>query len=169
MSSTLGCHLSDRIAAIAPVSGVYFPPYATDLAAVLPSCTSTRPVAIIAFYGTADTHIPFKGGEFRNAEGLVLHLRDIENEVMPDWAAHNGCDSVPTEEQVFANVRLVQYHGCDQDATVELYVIEGGEHLWYEHAAPADELSADDLMWDFFQAHPLATVLPVPAATKGGF
>ena len=68
------------------------------------------------------------------------------------------------EEQVTQNVRLVRYQDCDEGATVELYAIDGGGHQWpgarFELPVPnfgtaTHEISANDLMWDFFEAHPL--------------
>ena len=157
MTSRLACSLSDRIAAAAPVSGVYFPPLAVELPE--PGCPSARPVPIIAFHGTADTIIPFDGGPLGEAIGFDFTLRDIDDEIMPDWAARNGCDSVPTEEPVTVNVRLIRYQGCDKGATVELYVIDGGAHVWpgatdLPDPDVNDEISANDLLWDFFVAHP---------------
>ena len=157
MSSRLACSLSNRIAAAAPVSGVYFPPLAIELPE--PECPSARPVPIIAFHGTADTIIPFNGGPLGEAIGFDFTLRDIDDEIIPEWAVRNGCDSVPTEEQVTANVRLIRYQGCDKGATVELYVIGGGAHVWpgatdFPDPDVNDEISANDLMWDFFVAHP---------------
>ncbi len=145
LSSRLACDLSDRIAAIAPVAGVYFPPFSPDLPE--PGCLTTRPVPVIAFHGTADKK-PF----------------DIEDEKMPEWAAHNGCASVAMEEQVTQNVRLVRYQDCDEGATVELYAIDGGGHQWPDarfefqpqnFGTATHEISANDLIWDFFVAHPL--------------
>lgn len=161
MSVRLACSLSERIAAFAPVAGVYFPPVSVDIAPD-ESCPDTRPASIIAFHGTADPIIPFDGGP-----GIFdFTFRDIDDEILPQWAERNGCASVPTDEQVTKGVRLVRYEECDQGATVELYVIEGGGHTW--PATP--EISATDLMWEFFQAHALAaaqepTPTPTPAAT----
>ncbi len=154
MSTRLACNLSERIAAIAPVSGAYYPPFTPNFPAE-PGCVSTRAVALIAFHGTADTTIPFEGGP--GIFGVIF--RSFEDEIMPEWAAHNGCDSLPTEQQVTTNVRLIRYQGCHKGATVELYVIDGGAHVWpgaTDFQAPDvnDEISANDLMWDFFVAHP---------------
>ena len=99
--------------------------------------------------------------------------RSIEDEHIPGWAAHNGCASVPVEEQVTQNVRLVRYEECEDGATVELYAIDGGGHQWpdatfelRQRGPPSrfnpdfgtltHEISANDLMWDFFAAHPLS-------------
>ncbi len=169
MSVRLACSLSDRIAAVAPVAGVYFPPMVEELPEGV-GCPLTRPVPIIAFHGTADPIIPFDGGPLGEAVGLDLTFRDIDDAILPEWAAANGCDSVPTEEPVTENVRVIRYQGCDQDVTVELYVIEGGGHTWpgstFELPAAAEEvigfttqeISANDLLWDFFVAHPMPAV-----------
>ena len=124
MSTRLACNLSERIAAIAPVAGAYYPPFAVGFQET--GCVSTRPAALIAFHGTADPLIPFAGGP--GTLGVIF--RSFEDEIMPEWAAHNGCDSTPVQEPVTANVRLVRYEGCDENATVELYVVEGGGHTW---------------------------------------
>ena len=154
MSSRLACSLSDRIAAIAPVAGT----------ALYGSC-DTRAVPVIAFHGTADTIVP---------------LGPIETTAIPAWATHNSCGGPVLQDPVSptAGVRLTRHGGCDDDATVELYVIfdvdtvatgdQGGGHTWPGSTLvlPPDfkallgqttlEISANDLMWDFFQAHPLA-------------
>ena len=170
MSSRLGCSLSKRIAAIAPVSGVYFPPLTAEIPEPA-GCPSTRPVPVIAFHGTADSVIPFDGGPITEG-GFAITLRDIDDEIMPDWAATNGCDGVPTNQQVTPNVQLIRYQGCDEDATVELYVIAGGVHVWPGAADLPDpdvndEIIANDLIWDFFVAHPMpAAQEPAPTPTR---
>ena len=152
MSIRLACNLSERIAAVAPVAGAYYPPFAVGFQE--PGCVSTRPAALIAFHGTADEAFPFTGGQ--GIFGLIY--RSFEDEIMPDWAEHNGCAIGPVHEPVTANVRLVRYEGCDENATVELYVVQDGGHTWPGAVGATQEISANDLMWDFFQAHPLATV-----------
>ena len=153
LSSRLGCDLSDRIAAIAPVAGTAF--YA--------SCDA-RPVPVIAFHGTADN---------------IVSLGPIEATAVPGWATHNNCGGAVQQNPVppTTGVRLTRYDGCDDDAQVELYVIfdvdtvtlgdQGGGHTWpgSTFVLPPDfkallgqttlEISANDLMWDFFMAHPL--------------
>ena len=168
MTVRLACSLSERIAAVAPISGVYFPPMAAELPEAA-GCPLTRPVPLIATYGTADTTIPFDGGPLGPSAGLDLTFRDVDDAILPEWAAANGCDSVPTEGPVTENVRVIRYQGCDQGATVELYVIEGGAHVWpgaedRDEPDVNDEISANDLLWDFFVAHPFVAA-PEPAPT----
>ena len=152
MSSRLACVLSNRIAAIAPVAGTAF----------YGSCDA-RPVPVIAFHGTEDN---------------IVSLGPIETIAIPAWATHNNCGGPVEQDPVppTTGVRLTRYDGCDEDATVELYVIfdvdtgtagdQGGGHTWPGSTfvlPPAFkavlgqttlEISANDLMWDFFLAHP---------------
>ena len=168
MSVRLACNLSDRIAAIAPVAGAYYPPFVVGFAE--PGCLSTRPVALLAFHGTDDTTIPFEGGA--GIFGVIF--RSLEGEIMPEWAAHNGCTVGPSDTSAAPGVRLRNYSACDDGVAVQLYVVEdadgagadtkGGGHTWPgavdtpSLGNTTQEISATDLMWDFFQAHPLATV-----------
>jgi polyhydroxybutyrate depolymerase len=146
MSVTLACFLSDRIAAIAPVAGLFF----------FPGCPSVRPVAVIAFNGTDDKLVPFEGGPVSNS---ALSVAPVEDSLQL-WAEHNACASGPQDERVSDDVRLRRYDDCSEGATVELYAVEGGGHTWPGAAidiplgATTHEISATDLMWAFFEAHP---------------
>ncbi len=145
MSVTLACRLTGRIAAIAAVSGVFF----------LPGCASGGPVSVIVFHGTDDVAVPFEGG----SGGTGLPVPPIEQSTAA-WAEHDGCAAEAQDEQVTAHVRRVRYQACDGGATVELYVVEGGGHTWpgaMDIAVMGEtthEISATDLMWEFFLAHP---------------
>ncbi len=167
MSSRLACSLSERIAAVAPVSGVYFPPLTPEIPEP-PGCPSTRPVPLIASHGSADTTVPFDGGP-GGVEGATVTFRLSIEDAISEWAQHNACDGTPAEEQVTEHVRRLRYQGCRQGATVELYIIEGGEHVWpgaddQEEPDVTDEINATDLLWDFFVAHPMLTTPPQPTA-----
>jgi polyhydroxybutyrate depolymerase len=147
MTVTLACFLSDRIAAIAPVAGLFF----------FPGCPSVRAVSVIAFNGTDDKLVPFEGGP---VSGSDLQVAPVEDSLQ-QWAEHDGCTSGPQDERVSDHVRLRRYDDCAGGATVELYAVEGGGHTWPGAAidvpllgATTHEISATDLMWAFFEAHP---------------
>ena len=125
--------LSSRIAAIAPVTGSYFPPMALNLN---PSevCGDTTAVPFIGFHGTADATVPFNGG-FGGVTGTTNFRLPIDNstpaeDVIADWSTHNGCAGARQESQVSAEVRLVQYGACNLGAIVQLYAVDGGGHTW---------------------------------------
>ena len=144
MSSYLGCALNDEIAAIAPVAGS---PY-SDL------CRDKGPMPIAIFHGTGDRVVPFNGG----IPGIGA-LAVPEN--LKRWAEHNGCNMTLQTEEVASDVTREWYAGCDQGADTELYVIHGGGHTWPGSKIPlpllgktTHSISATDIMWDFFVAHP---------------
>lgn len=171
MTTVLGCALSDRIAAAAPVAGVGAPP----------TCARERPVPAVIFYGTEDPVLAYDGGLGAGAAGLPapgdpgetlgeLDADDMEAAMtfLPGaeasaevWAAGNGCpDAEPTVEAVTDDVERLDY-GC----AVELYRVVGGGHTW--PGSPFDvaiedivgpvtmSISANETMWAFFEEHPL--------------
>ncbi len=158
MSVRLGCSLSSRIAAIAPVGGSYYPPMITSFTSE--TCPDTRPMPVIAFHGTNDGSIPFNGG----VGPYGVQFRDIDDEVIPAWAAHNGCNGAPTTSLAAPGVNLIAYSGCASGATVQLYVVfdydgdgpgtAGGGHIWpgspYAPAGHTNAIEATDLMLAFF-------------------
>jgi polyhydroxybutyrate depolymerase len=128
MSSLLGCRLSTRFAAIAPVEGEEF----------LAPCTG-RPEPILAFHGTADPVLPYGGGGL-NAT-TIARLYAWHGVIPPDmpapigidasmklWAKHNGCNPKPVEVRIAFDVQRRTWTGC-KAATV-LYIIDGGGHGW---------------------------------------
>jgi polyhydroxybutyrate depolymerase len=157
MSSLLACRLSDRIAAIAPVSGEEF----------LEPCKG-RPVPIVAFHGREDPILPYQGGGLNatriadtnywkgNApNGLPAPLGIDES--MRRWARHNGCDPTYREARVAPHVIRRTWNGCD--AATVLYVVENGGHAWPGKPFPqfedqfgpgTTEIDATALMFAFF-------------------
>lgn len=164
MVSRLACSLSERIAAVAPVSGLYYPPLAEELQDSA-GCEPVRPVPIVSFHGTDDPIIGFNGGRPVLAGfAIPLNFRDMDDEILPDWAASQGCDPEPSSSPVTDHVHLLTYGNCNEGSVIEMFVLEGGGHTWPD--ATSDpvpetlgstnrEISANDLMWEFFQRHTL--------------
>jgi polyhydroxybutyrate depolymerase len=151
MTYRVGCELSDLFAAIAPVAGALD----TD------QCRPGSPVSAIIFHGTADQHVRFEGGE--PATSVDRHKR-IDNPVsyaVDFWRRRDGCDAEAKRSRKGSVVHDV--YKCANGTAVELYAIEGQGHAWPGGQkgmrngnvdAPTTEISATDLMWDFFKAHP---------------
>jgi polyhydroxybutyrate depolymerase len=172
MTSALACAYSDRFAAAAPVAGI----------TPIEDCEFDRPVPVIAFHGTEDTFLAFDGGlgssvgDLPSPDGGTLgDNADAEEvaeadqgpsvpEVAAMWAERNGCEGEPTEEEVSGEVTLEAF-ACPAGADTELYVVEGGGHTWpgseFDDSIidivghVTHEISANELMWEFFQEHPL--------------
>jgi polyhydroxybutyrate depolymerase len=147
MSYRLGCDLADQIAAIAPVSAAQ----ETEV------CQPSRPLSVIYFHGTADKLNPYDGG---SAPTGSLKMSSVKDSVQ-FWVQRNACPTQPKTERSRSIVHDT-YAPCEQSTAVELYTIEGGEHAWpggeavsAEIGKPTMEISATQLMWEFFMAHPL--------------
>lgn len=162
-ASITACGQADRFAVLATVSGLYSPE----------GCAPSKPLPVISFHGTGDRFIPFDGGIGTGPAGLGLTpettaglvfmaSREGARASSEAWAAHDGCAAEPEETPVVEGVTLQTWSGCEGDATVELYVIDGGEHTWPSStgmAAVTDllgpvstKVDATQLIWDFFEA-----------------
>jgi polyhydroxybutyrate depolymerase len=158
MSVRLACSLSSRIAAIGPVAGSYYPPMSTASVNPAETCPDTAARPVIAFHGTADTSVPFNGGPGGNGVIYRLPIDDDTpaEDVMADWAAHNGCAGARQETQIDTEVRLIQYGSCTDNAIVQLYAVDGGGHTWPgSFDVPGlgyvtQQIDATDLIWSFF-------------------
>jgi polyhydroxybutyrate depolymerase len=127
----LGCDLSDRIAAIAPVAGTM----PADLA---PRCRSGRPVAVVQIDGTADPIMPFGGGAVadfggRGEGGVVLSVAATA----VAWARRNGCTSPGADEPLPpaapldpTRITRQSYASCPVAGPVTVLTVKGGGHAW---------------------------------------
>ena len=155
MAYRLASELSDRIAAIAPVGG----PMGTK------GCRPGRPVSVIHFHGTEDVFAPFQGGRGRGLSGTSFFSVDHS---IAAWVEADGCNPTPvtirlpdTTDDGTTVTRTTYGQGKD-GAEVVLIAIEGGGHTWPGReprlaslGKSTRDISANDLMWDFFQRHPL--------------
>lgn len=155
MCYRLAAEMSDRIAAIAPVAGTV----------TVDESKPKRPVPVMHFHGKADTIVPFDGpGE--NAPKF-LPFKSVE-ESIAIWCEINGCPDEPTvtefpdKEDDGTKVTMKCYGPGKDNSEVVLLDIEGGGHTWPGQKSPIGflgnstlDVSANDLMWEFFQKHPM--------------
>ncbi|OPY79613.1 MAG: Esterase PHB depolymerase [Syntrophorhabdus sp. PtaU1.Bin153] len=152
MAYRAACELSDMIAAIAPVSG----------ALNVRECKPRFPVSVVIFHGTADGHVLYQGGEPKKLfERLRKRVDKPVSYAVSLWVRSNGCSPVPLKEQRGSVVRET-YTGGKDGTEVSVYTIKGEGHTWpggkkgrYPGAdEPTQEISATDVMWEFFKNHP---------------
>jgi polyhydroxybutyrate depolymerase len=156
MAYRLASELSDRIAAIAPVAG----PMGTE------SCHPTRPVPVLHFHGTDDDFAPFAGGKGKKSLSGT-NFFSVEHSIRA-WVKANGCPEQPKEERLpdrandGTTVTRKTYGPGKDGAEVVLIVITGAGHTWpgREPLLPilgksTRNISANDLMWEFFEKHPM--------------
>ncbi len=149
MTYRLGCELSDKIAAIAPVAG----------ALNVENCQPANPVSVIIFHGTADEHVLYNGGEPIRKVDRHFRMDKPVSYAVSFWVKHDGCSGTSKRIEK-GSIRTEIYDGGKDGTEVVLYTVNGGGHAWPGGQAyllgtvPTREISATDLMWDFFVRHP---------------
>lgn len=147
MSYRLACELSDKIAAIAPVSG------AQNI-----ECKPSQSVSVIAFHGTADQHVLYDGGAPKTQLDTHPRIDQSVGFAMSFWAQRDGCALTPQHDER-GNIVHDTYTNCTNGTAVELYTIKGGGHAWPSGKSylsgdpPTQEISATKLMLEFFAKH----------------
>jgi polyhydroxybutyrate depolymerase len=153
MAYRAGYQLSDRIAAIAPISS-------TGLR--IRTGALTRPVPLFSSHGTADPLSPFAGGERQ----LGLGRSDdapAPATMVAQWAALIGCGAEPTVTRSAAGITETAFRGPDGHIDVVFCAIDGAGHTWPGGRSLLPEslvgtrteaMHATDRIWDFFLHHP---------------
>ncbi len=155
MCYRLADELADRIAAIAPVAGTM----------AIDSYNPKRPVPVMHFHGTADKFVPFAGPGANMPE--FIRFRSVEDTVKICVQA-NGCPEKPAVSKLpdvagdGTSVTKKTYGPGKNGSEVVLWIIEGGGHTWPGQQPPVNfigkatkNISANDLIWEFFQKHPM--------------
>jgi polyhydroxybutyrate depolymerase len=148
MSYRLACELSDRIAAIAPVSA----------SMTIDACQPLRPVPVISIHSYLDTSVPYLGGV---GDGVSGHYNSPQDSVLNAFAAHANCTVLNDTMQHDASMTVIRWHDCDCGTDVITYRTQDGGHSWHGGNGtgigdpPSTTISANDLMWGFFQEHTL--------------
>ena len=135
MSSLLACKLSNRIAAIAPVSGLRWP-----------GPCGGRPIPVLTFHGLADPQNTYEGHVTSRGAEWVESVPDA----LAAWAQHNGCNPNVVLEDPAGPLSTMRYEGCRDGAEVQLIRIDGLGHTWTKV-----EVDTTGVMWQFFKKHRL--------------
>lgn len=148
MSYTLACQTT-IFAAIGP-----------DSATMLGPCPDPAPLSVIHIHGTADTRIPYQGGQ---GDGTARIDGPAIPAVNAKWRSIDHCTtpSITTHGPVTTSVAV-----CPAGRSVELITIAGAGHQWpggapkpplqqvLQRDPPSTALDATSVIWQFFAAHP---------------
>ncbi len=148
MSYRLGVELSDKIAAIAPVSGhLWMKPQPL-----------LHPVSLIAIAGVDDPINPLYGGEVETPWWGKEYKPSISDAVTR-WAEMLTCGCEPSIQYYHSGIRKISYEECKDNAKVLFYIVDGLGHHWpggkpllNERIAgkQSNKVSATELIWQFF-------------------
>mgnify|MGYP006126415013 CR=1 FL=1 len=149
MSYQLSCELSDKIAAIASVTGSMSTNQIT-------SCNPDNPVPVMQMHGTSDPIVLYNGS---------LGIEPIDD-VISFWVDFNNCNTIPTINNLpditlidFCTVEHYIYNNGINGSSVELYKIINGGHTWPGAAFPIvgnntnQDFNASEKIWEFFNKY----------------
>lgn len=144
MAYRLACEMTDTFAAIASVTG-------TDNTK---NCTPSKPISILHIHAKDDEHVNFNGGAGKKAAPAdkITNFTSVPATIAK-WVEFNQCEKTPKQAGKYCEV----YEKCRDGVKVQLCVTPTGGHSWPGGIKPrgGDEtfkdLSANDVMWDFFK------------------
>ena len=151
MSYRLACQLSNRIAAIASVSGVISSGTADN-------CNSLHPMPVLHIQGTEDHLLPWSGKTGWNSVDLTLSYwsdfndcAQVDTILLPDLDPTDGCI-----------VEKISYSNCSGKSRVILYKVINGGHYWPDveprFSFPGkitNDINAVVEIWNFFRNYKL--------------
>ncbi|MCI5059429.1 MAG: hypothetical protein MRY83_25170 [Flavobacteriales bacterium] len=158
MSYTLACELSDRIAAIAPVSGAM-----NFVQQGL--CNPGYVAPCLHIHGTSDNTVPFTG---TNIYLGIIFLTEY-------WAGLNNCDIIPGISIVpnsnlfdLCTATINSHDNCNDSAEHLLYIVQNGGHQWpgssnnnILNGPTCKDFDASEVIWEFFRKYKHPNPRPV--------
>lgn len=147
MSYQLACKLSNRIAAIASVTG-------TMTIGTPGTCSPSHLTPIMEIHGTSDGTVPYNGNILFESIPSVLSY----------WAAFNHCDATPIitdEDDIDPNdgstVEHHLYDNGDNGIALEHYKVINGGHTWpgtaFSGPGTNQDINASKEIWRFFSTY----------------
>lgn len=147
MAYRLACEAPDVFRAIAAVAG-------TDNTR---QCSPARPVSVLHIHAKNDTHVLFNGGAGPDTRRLstVTEFTSVPATVSK-WVRLDGCPAAPERVLEKPGAYCDLYAPCRGETRVQLCVTDTGGHSWpggtkpRASEPPSQAISADDVMWAFF-------------------
>ena len=161
MSYHLACELSERIAAIASVTG-------TMNVNQPATCSPGHPMPVMEIHGTADATVPYTGNFlFGTTPAAVAY-----------WVNYNNCESTPsitaipdTDGGDGCTAEHQVYTGGNNGSTVEHFKIINGEHTWpgsaFGGVGTNQDIDACNEIWRFFSKYDIHGLINTTSVADG--
>ena len=140
MSYSLACNLSNKIAAIASITGSMTPETYDD-------CSPDKPISILQIHGLQDFTVPYTGAPFSKTIPEVIEY----------WVNHNSCSLEPNRLIKYSDLALVNfdtYENCLNNTNVKLILHPEMGHTW--PFLNTYNISASDEVWNFVSKYDLS-------------
>ena len=153
MSFLLACQLSEKIAAVASVTGSMTQDTFDD-------CNAQLPTPVLQIHGTEDDVVSY------NENNLSLPIPDV----ISYWVDHNNCETTPTTTTLSdldvsdgSTIEYSVYEDGDNGITTEHMKVIGGGHTWpgsvLNSAGTNQDIDASMEIWLFFSRYDINGLL----------
>ena len=153
MSFLLACQLSEKIAAVASVTGSMTQDTFDD-------CNAQHPTPVLQIHGTEDDVVLY------NENNLSLPIPDV----ISYWVDHNNCETTPTTTTLpdvdvsdGSTLEHSVYEDGDNGVTTEHMKVIGGGHTWpgsvLNTAGTNQDIDASMEIWLFFSRYDIDGLL----------
>ena len=155
MSFKLACQLSDRIAAVASVSGIISESTANN-------CNTKHAMPVLLINGTANPFVPYSENGvsgWYSVEQTISHWTDFNNCTVSDTISLSDLD--PSDGCI---VEKITYTDCSDNVSVVSYKIINGGHYWpggnigywvSDYGNINKDINASIEIWNFFKNYKL--------------
>ena len=134
-SISLACYLSNKISAVAPVSGLM----SSESDSL---CNPQENTKILIFNGTSDNDRPYAG--------IDNYYLSVES-ALRYWSTFHNADSLQIQQSTDSNgneIENIKYFNDDGLLMVEHYKIIDGGHYWFD--LNYQNSNVDQIIWNFF-------------------
>ena len=167
MSYLLACQLSNRIAAVASVTG-------SMTNQIYNQCNPSHPTPILEIHGTDDPTVSYYGGSTATGKSV--------EQVLNYWKNYNNSNTIG-DTVLIADIDIsdsctaehIKFEGGDSAVTVEHFKINKGLHTWpgaaWSGIGTNNDFNASNEIWKFFSKYDLSQfgiipVMPSPPVIK---
>jgi polyhydroxybutyrate depolymerase len=161
MAFRLGCEMSRRLAAVASISA--------EMPKAMKDWRSPSPaISLLMMNGTVDPVVPYYGGSGHVGSYPTMSAEDSAKQ----WVKYDSCSAKPDHmklsprEKGGMETNVYKFGDCQAGTEVQRYSIEGAGNTWpsgdssilrEKAGRTSDDVDADEVIWQFFAAHKLAT------------
>lgn len=129
----LACTMADRIAAIATVSGAYYP---------FGDCNAKKPLPVMEIHGGADTQAPYGG----NPDRMMASVHDY----LSVWREIDKCTGDASVFFTKEDVTGMEWKKCTAGTEIRHYRVGNGGHTWPGTPNTTHAIIANQVIWQFF-------------------